>query len=96
MIDVIANIHLFCTHEGGRKSFIFSGYRPHIRFGDDVSIDGAITFLDREKVFPGDQCQVRIRFPKPEFVKTYLTIGTSFDINEGVHKVGEGIILAFP
>ncbi|WP_089935448.1 hypothetical protein [Candidatus Entotheonella palauensis] len=94
MIDVIANIHLFHAHEGGRKSFVFSGYRPHIGFGDDVYIDGAITFLDRQKVFPGDKCQVKIRFPKPEVVKTYLTIGASFDINEGVHKVGEGTILA--
>ena len=96
MIDVIANIHLLRAHEGGRKSFIFSGYRPNIRFGDDVYIDGAITFSDREKVFPGDKCQVKIRFPKPEFVKKYLTVGTSFDINEGAHKVGEGTILALP
>ena len=96
MIDVIASIQLLRAHEGGRKSFIFSGYRPNIRFGEDVYIDGAITFSDREKVFPGDKCQVKIRFPKPECVKKYLTVGTSFDINEGAHKVGEGTILELP
>jgi translation elongation factor EF-Tu-like GTPase len=96
MIDVIANIHLLRADEGGRQSFIFSGYRPNIRFADDVYVDGAITFSDREKVFPGDKCQVKIRFPKPEFVKEYLTVGTSFDINEGSHKVGEGEILTLP
>lgn len=96
MIDVMANIHLLCTHEGGRKSFVCSGYRPHIRFGDNIYVDGAITFSDREKVFPGDTCQVHIRFPKPEGVQKYLTIGTCFDINEGAHKVGEGKILALP
>ena len=96
MIDVIANIHLMCGHEGGRKTFIRSGYRPNIRFGDAVYVDGAITFSDREKVFPGDQCRVKIRFPKPEFVKKYLTVGTTFDIHEGAHKVGEGKILALP
>ncbi len=96
MLEVMANIYLLCTHEGGRTSGISSGYRPHIRFSDHIYIDGAMTFSDRENVFPGEQCQVQIRFPKPEMAKKYLRVGTTFDINEGAHKVGEGTILAMP
>ena len=71
MIDVMANVHLLCTHEGGRQSFILSGYRPHIRFCHAVYVDGAITFSDCEKLFPGDTYNVKITFPKPELVKEY-------------------------
>lgn len=94
MIDVMANVHLLRTDEGGRKSFIFSGYRPHIRFGDDVYVDGAITFADREKLFPGDTYKVKITFPKPGFVKEYLKVGTTFDMHEGSQKIGKGEILS--
>jgi hypothetical protein len=64
--------------------------------GDDVYTDGALTFSDRERLFPGDKCQVKILFPKPDLMKKYVTVGTTFDINEGPHKVGEGEILAIP
>ncbi len=93
MIKVHAKIHLLRTDEGGRKSFIFSGYRPHIRFNNDVYADGALTFSDREKLFPGDKWNVTIIFPKLEFVKDHIVVGTTFDINEGAHKIGEGEIL---
>jgi elongation factor Tu len=96
VLEIIAKIHLLRTDEGGRSSFIFSGYRPNIRFEDDVYTDGALIFSDREKLFPGDKCQVKILFPKSEFIKKYVAVGTSFDINEGPHKVGEGEILAIP
>lgn len=96
MLEIMAKIYLLRTDEGGRRSFILSGYRPNIRFDDDIYTDGALTFSDREKLFPGDKCQVKIRFPKPDLVKKYVTVGTTFDINEGPHKVGEGEILAIP
>jgi translation elongation factor EF-Tu-like GTPase len=94
MMDVIANVHLLSTYEEGRQSFILSGYRPHICFGKVLYADGAITFSDREKLFPGDTCNVTITFPKPERVREYLKIGTPFDLYEGPHKIGEGEIVA--
>jgi translation elongation factor EF-Tu-like GTPase len=94
VIDVMANVHLLCTHEGGRQSFILSGYRPHIRFGNELYADGAIIFSDDEKLFPGDTCNVKITFPKPELVKEYLKVGTTFDIHEGPQKIGEGEIVS--
>jgi translation elongation factor EF-Tu-like GTPase len=95
VIEVMANVHFLCTHEGGRQSFILSGYRPHIRFGKGLYADGAIMFSADEKLFPGDTCNVKITFPKPELVKEYLKVGTTFDIHEGPHKIGEGEIVSF-
>ena len=94
MIEIIANVHLVCTQDGGRQSFILSGYRPHIRFGNEVYADGEIMFSDGEKLFPGDTCNVKITFPKPELVKEYFKIGATFDIHEGPHKIGEGEIVS--
>ena len=93
MIEVTATIHLLRTEAGGRKSFILSGYRPNIRFGEDLYADGAITFSDREKLFPGDKWNVKILFPRPESVRAHLTTGNTFYIHEGMRKVGEGKIL---
>jgi translation elongation factor EF-Tu-like GTPase len=94
MKEVMASIHFLYTYEGGRQSFILSGYRPHIRFGKGLYVDGAITFSADEKLFPGDTCNVHITFPKPELVKEYLKVGTTFDIHEGPHKIGEGEIVS--
>ena len=70
-MDDITNVHLLSTYEEGRQSFILAGYRPYMCFGKVLSADGAITFSDREKLFPGDTCNVKITFPKPELVKAY-------------------------
>ena len=94
MVEITAKIHLLPMNEGGRKSFVFSGYRPNLRFGKELYTDAAITFSDREKLFPGETWQVTIRFQKPEFVQEYLKVGKVFDIHEGLRKVGDGEILA--
>ena len=94
MVEITAKIHLLPMNEGGRKSFVFSGYRPNLRFGKELYTDAAITFSDREKLFPGETWQVTIHVPKPEFVQEYLKVGKVFDIHEGSRKVGNGEILA--
>ena len=94
MMHVVANISLLPTHQGGRRSFIYSGYRPNIRFSDDLYVDGAITFSDREQLFPGEKWQVTLVLPPPQSVKQHLKVGVTFDINEGAHKIGEGEIVA--
>ena len=53
MLHVTARIKLLKTEEGGRTSWVRSGYRPNIRFGD-LYTDGALTFLDHQQVYPGD------------------------------------------
>jgi translation elongation factor EF-Tu-like GTPase len=95
MLHVTARIKLFKTEEGGRTSYVRSGYRPNFRFGD-LYTDGALTFLDHQQVYPGDKCEVRVTFANPDYVRAYLRVGACFDITEGPRKVGEGVILSIP
>ena len=46
MLHVIARIKLIKTEEGGRTSWVRSGYRPNIRFGD-LYTNGARQTRDR-------------------------------------------------
>jgi translation elongation factor EF-Tu-like GTPase len=95
MLHVTAKIRLLKTEEGGRTSWVRSGYRPNIRFGD-LYTEGALTFLDHQQVYPGDKCEVRVTFANPDYVRAYLRVGVCFDITEGPRKVGEGVILSIP
>ena len=95
MFHVTARIKLLKTAEGGRTSFVRSGYRPNFRFGD-LYTDGALTFLDRQQAYPGDECEVRLTLVNPDYVMESLVVGAHFDIMEGPRKVGEGTILSIP
>jgi translation elongation factor EF-Tu-like GTPase len=95
MLHVTARIRLLKTEAGGRTSWVRSGYRPNIRFGD-LYTDGVLTFLDHEQVYPGDKCEVRVIFTNLDYVRAYLRVGACFDITEGPRKIGEGVILSIP
>ena len=95
MLHVTAMIKLLKTEEGGRTSYVCSGYRPNFRFGD-LYTDGALTFPDHQQVSPGDKCEVRITFANPAYVRASLRVGACFDITEGPRKIGEGVILSIP
>jgi len=93
MLHVTARIRLLQTAEGGRTSYVHSGYRPNLRFGD-LYTDGALTFLDRQQAYPGDECEARLTLVNPDYVRESLVVGAHFDIMEGPRQVGEGTILS--
>ena len=95
MLEVLARIKLLPTTEGGRSSFVRTGYRPTIRFAD-LYTDGSFTFVDCEEAQPGDECEAKLTFVNPSYVREYLRVGSRFDITEGTRKVGEGEILSIP
>ena len=41
-------------------------------------------------MYPGDTCEVYVTFANPDYVRAYLRGGASFDITEGLWKIGEG------
>ena len=89
MLHITARMSLLKTDEGGRTSWVRSGYQPNIRFGD-LYTDGVLTFLDHQPVYPGDTCEVHVTFANPDYVRAYLRVGACFDITEGLWKIGEG------
>jgi len=95
VLHITARIKLLKTEEGGCTSWVRSGYRPNIRFGD-LYTDRALTFLDHQQVYPSDKCAVRVTFANPDYIRAYLGVGACFDITEGPRKVGEGLILSIP
>ena len=95
MLHVTASIRLLKTEEGGRTSFVCSGYRPNMRFGA-LYTEGTLTFLDRQQAYPGDACEVQLTFVNPDYVRESLVVRARFDLMEGARKVGEGTLLAIP
>ena len=96
---VKALIVLFSTEKGGRRTPIFSGYRPNHAFeildnglAKDTHI-GEITFEDSSSLAPGDTKEVSIRFLNSPYLDANLRVGTRWRLQEGAKVVGEGEIL---
>ena len=89
--DIEAEIYFLTFEEGGRKSAVFSNYRPQFYYnGHDW--DAPQTYPDVEQVNPGDTVRAYLGFlsPKEHFGKIY--IGMEFLIREGARTVGKGVI----
>ena len=89
--DVEAEITFLTTEEGGRKSFILSGYRPQFFYGgeDHVAIQ---EFLGKERVYPGESVTVHVYLLHPELLYRSMNQGDSFSLREGMRVVAKGRI----
>jgi translation elongation factor EF-Tu-like GTPase len=89
--DVEAQIAFLRTEEGGRQSYVLSGYRPQFFYDgeDHVAIQ---EFVDKEKVYPGETVTVRLHFLHPEVLYKRIRVGESFQIREGARVVAHGKI----
>ena len=92
--DFIA-ILKYKTHlEGGRKGYALSGYRPDIKFPfAEMKTCGIQTFIDQEKVFPGESVTAKIKIIATEYFKGQLYKNLKFDFREGPNIIGTGIIV---
>lgn len=92
--DFIAELNYLRTDQGGRKGFVASGYRPHIKFSFSKNLTtGEQVFLDQDKVFPGESVRAQIRILDHETFKSALYQGLEFEFAEGTHRIGTGIIV---
>ncbi|HRH51087.1 MAG TPA: hypothetical protein PLP23_20220 [Panacibacter sp.] len=92
--DFIAKVTYLTTEQCGRKRYVISGYRPHIKFnGRKELTSGEQLFVDKDKVFPGDTVTAEIRIIGKDFFKNYLFVGQHFEVAEASHLVGHGEIL---
>ncbi len=97
--EIRAHIHFLSTEEGGRSNPIFSGYRPPLNFGsrgpsgEPMLNDGIVLLDDRDRVLPGEECDVRIWLLHPEMVTVDIEPGLQFAVTEGPRKlVGRGVV----
>ena len=89
--DFIAELIFLSTEEGGRKTPVFSGYRPQVKFElMEVQTSGEQTFLNKEEVNPGDSVIAGIRLLGIEYFNNFLEEGMLFDFREGSRIIGTG------
>lgn len=91
--DFIAILKYRTTEQGGRKTPAQSGYRPQVKFPfSEMQTSGQQTFIDREKVFPGDTVEAEIKLLSPHFFEGCLVEGMEFEFREGARVIGIGTI----
>ena len=89
---ISAKIDLLCAEEGGRKTPIFTGYRPTMYFGDRQT-DGLIVFDCEEKPTLGGEYTVTIALAHPEYLGDVLQKEAMFDFREGPKIIGHGKVV---
>ncbi len=89
-------IYFLRSEEGGRKSIIFSGYRPSIWWDgleERGGNDGQIILEGRDTCFPGEECVTRVEFYYPELLPTSIKTGMTFTVREGGRVIGRGQVI---
>jgi translation elongation factor EF-Tu-like GTPase len=95
---IVAQVHWLPPEEGGRRSDIYSGYRPTCWFGlrtesgEKHYNDVHVYFYDRDSIPPGEDHTVRLEPLAPELVAEAAKVGLEFDVTEGRRVVGRGTI----
>lgn len=92
LIAISAKIYFLRPEEGGRKTPIFSGYRPALYFGEKQT-DGAIILASGSGVIPGTECEVVIKLLHPEHLGDALKPRATFEAKEGSRVVGRGQVV---
>lgn len=80
--DFRAHLYAKTPEEGGRKSGIFSGYRPNIRVGGELW-DCVLHTQGEEVINPGTTATVYLTFHWPRLMREYLAEGSELAIREG-------------
>jgi elongation factor Tu len=92
LLTISAKIYFLSPEEGGRKTPIFSGYRPALYFGEKQT-DGAIMLPSGGRAVPGTECEVIINLLHPEHLGDAVKPMATFEAKEGSRVVGRGQVL---
>jgi len=85
-IEVIADVRLLPTGEGGKSRPISSTYRPNHNFGapeDRHFYIGQLEIASGDEIVPGETRRVPIRFLSGPGLRQMLTLGREWRIQEG-------------
>jgi len=95
IFDFKATLVFKTSEEGGRNTPVFSGYRPHIEFDNypEYLTSGSQTYTNKDKVFPGDSVDAKIKILGTEYFTRRLYVGKGFKFCEGRRTIGIGKIV---
>ncbi|WP_103070117.1 hypothetical protein [Aquimarina sediminis] len=93
--DFIAELQFLTTEQGGRKTFVTSGYRPHIEFDGYPNhlTSGQQTYINQETVAPGETVKAEISILSKDYFANRLYKDMIFKFCEGPHTMGYGKII---
>ena len=94
-LDFIAELKFETTEKSGKKSYVKSGYRPHIEFENypEYLTSGKQTYIGKDIVYPGETIKAEIGILGTEFFSERLFEGMKFKFCEGRRIIGLGKIL---
>lgn len=91
--DIVAEISLLSTGQGGRHTPALSGYSPNHNFGLESGLcDGVHEYIGLESLAPGCTSGANVWLLTPELQKGRLYSGFKFTVQEGARIVGHGVI----
>ncbi|MFC5048390.1 hypothetical protein ACFSTE_13635 [Aquimarina hainanensis] len=93
--DFIAELQFLTTEQGGRKTFVTSGYRPHIEFDGFPNhlTSGQQTYINQKTVTPGETVKAEISILSKDYFTNRLYKDMTFKFCEGKHIMGYGKII---
>ncbi len=92
-VDFIAELKYRTTEEGGRKTPACSGYRPQVKFDfTEKETSGQQIFIGKDKVYPGETVEAKIKILSVDFFAKKLMEGMKFEFREGSTIIGYGLI----
>lgn len=92
--DFVAELYYYTTEQGGRRTPVWTGYRPQLKFPfSDMQTSGHQRFLNKDEVHPGDTVIAEITVISHEYLKRKLHPGLAFDFREASRIIGTGEVL---
>ena len=100
LIIIKAKFSLYPTDKSGRKTPIFSGYRPNhvFEYKEDsneflATYIGDVNIEGQEFLSPGESIIATIRFLRHGDIHRFIQIGRIWWIHEAMNKLGEAQII---
>ncbi len=87
-----AKITLYSTDLGGRRTPVYSGYRPSFAFNTINHYSGEIELIGKEELLPGQSSLANIQLLSARTIRKDLKRNDSFTITEGNKTIGTGVI----
>jgi elongation factor Tu len=77
---------------GGRKTPVYSGYRPSFGFNTAIHYSGEIKLINKKELRPGQTSLADINLLPAKTLRKNLKINDSFTLMEGSKTIGTGVI----
>lgn len=86
--DIEGELSLLPTAQGGRKTPVWSGYRPTHRLYRNYLTSGTHEYPDSDQISPGETTRALVWFTTPKVYPASVWVGRVLAVCEGEHPIG--------